>query len=68
MSMIKAAIHAQPDQDQPQPAFTDAQWNRLLTTIQNAIHSPSSHSRTDLQHLHSWLCRIRASNGSAPGT
>ena len=65
MSMIKAAIHSQPFQDQPQPPFTDAQWNHLLTTLQNAIHAPSSHSRTDLQHLHAWLTHIRSASGTA---
>ena len=65
MSLIKAAIHSQPRPDQPQPTFTDAQWNHLLSTLKNAIHAPTSHSRTDLQHLHSWLLHIRSASGTS---
>ena len=69
MSLIKTAIHdAIHDQDQPQPSpFTDQQWAHLLTTIQNAIHDHPTYTRTSLQHLHSWLCRIRAESHSDPG-
>lgn len=65
MSMIKAAIHGQPEEDQPKPPFTDAQWNYLLTTLNNAIHDPHPQmARTNLAHLHSWLVNVR----SYPGT
>ena len=66
MSLIKLSIHqAETIQDQPKPTFSEAQWNHLLSTIQDAIHAPSNHSRTDLQNLHQWLRRIRAE--SSPG-
>ena len=70
MSLIKTAIHdAMQDaiHDQPQPAFTEQQWRHLLTVINQAINNPShAMARTNLQHLHLWLCRIKAD--SAPGT
>ena len=61
MSLIKSAIQDAAFQDQPKPAFTDQQWNHLLAVISQTINDPNPHmARTNLQHLHSWLLRIRA--------
>ncbi len=67
MSLIKTAIHGQPQPDQPQPPFTDAQWNHLLSTLHNAIHDPHPHlARESLAHLRSWLLHIRNDSGTYP--
>ena len=67
MSLIKASISGQPEQDQPKPALTEAQWNHLLSTLHNAIYDPHPQlARESLAHLRSWLLHIKNDSGTYP--